>query len=354
MTWTSSRYRPELPVGRGGFSRVTRCIDGNLDRVVAVKELIDAADASRARDEVRALLGMRSRNVVQVFDLIPTDERGLAIVEEFVEGCDLAAHSRAELSVEAIRLVLWQLACGLADIHDAGFVHRDVTPANIRIQPDGVLKILDFGLARRVGEDSRTVGFKGTLYFAAPELCSAEEVTFGSEVDVYSFAMVSIYLTCGGVLPVELMRLPPLSIPGSCVDSLLRIGTSFTDVLLKAASLRPAERPTMKQLRAALEEELLRDKHQAIVGLGGAIHRLGAANRSARVGINGVGVAEVRYSGVSFIVTLVTGEVYVNNSPAVVGQVLPGSCVIVIGGPTRPSAQRAFITFDVSHPEVVL
>ena len=83
-----------------------------------------------------------------------------------------------------------QIASGIADIHDVNVIHRDVKPANMKIDNEEILKIIDFNLARDV-KDGKTHGFVGTRGYAAPEQYSASVAVFGLEVDVYALGVVA-------------------------------------------------------------------------------------------------------------------------------------------------------------------
>jgi len=139
----ADRYEPTGATSAGGMGEIIECIDLHLQRRVIIKRLQADIEARRLLDEQRALAKVRSKHVVQLYDIVElTDRRKTekAIVLEFIEGNNLGINSfkpdRDYLKV------LWQIAGGLKDIHAAGVIHRDIKPDNIRIDVEGVVKII--------------------------------------------------------------------------------------------------------------------------------------------------------------------------------------------------------------------
>ena len=219
----------------------------------------------------------------------------------------------------------------------------------------GLIKIFDFGLARDEGDDAKTKGFKGTFGFAAPELLSNDTVSFTPAIDTYAFG-ASIFILAGETIPECLQKFPPLP-PAPGYFSKLKnrsIPKDLADLLEKCLATAPADRPLMKEIRDELSRYLLRDKHQAMAVIGGNTSYLNSKIRKVSLKLPSVGSIEVTYNGLHFVVTAVSGETFINNSNVLVGSVIPSSCVVTFGGPHRFPSERAFVTFDVSNPEVVL
>lgn len=352
MVTLPERYRTVLGRVDGGFSRVYFCQDSHLDREVAIKFLKDPNEARRHLDELKALLQMRSKHVVQVFDIVGQADGSIGIVEERISGDDLWDSTLPRASVEDYLKTLWQVACGIADIHNANLVHRDIKPNNMKICPEGIVKIYDFGLARREGADAVTQGFVGTDGFAAPELYQTGSVAFTNAVDTYAFGATAAFLQTGAIPQGLRARGTPVS-PALIASLPLGIPKEIKEQLQLCLSFDPALRPSMTTVRDLLARYLLKDKHQALAVYGGT-RRLDASNRKVRLALTTIGTIEIEYDGLRFFVSYTNGEVFINNSPATVGMELPGSCVVALGSSQRRSSQRAFITFDVSNPEVVL
>ncbi len=149
---TLERYDVLSFVGQGGMGTVYAAYDPRLERKVAVKLLRGASDDPRQRArlvrEAKTLARLSHPNVVTVHDVWDV-EGELYIAMEFVQGQDLAQWQRQQRTWQQVRDVYLQAGEGLAAVHDAGLVYRDFKPANVmRRDEDGVVKLLDFGLAR--------------------------------------------------------------------------------------------------------------------------------------------------------------------------------------------------------------
>lgn len=335
----------------GGMAAVLPCRDTVLERKVAIKVMPGSAEVRRIRDELEALLKMRSNHVVQVYDILNLN-MDLAIVQEFIEGLDLFDDRSIPVDTNDYLKLLWQIASGLADIHSAGVIHRDIKPNNMKIDPEGVVKIFDFGLARDEGPSAATLGFVGTHGFAAPELYS-HHVNFTTAVDTYAFGATALFLGLR-TLPTELRNQPPV-LSGADYFSTLpyELGMDVIDILNACLQALPSRRPAMRDVRDLLATYLLRNKHRALVVFQRQASYLDAARPSVTLRLPSIGEIGIRYDGFNFLVNSVSGEVFINNAPVSAGDYLPGACVVALGGRER-GPSRTYITFDLSHPEIVL
>jgi serine/threonine-protein kinase len=150
---TISHYRILEKLGQGGMGVVYKAEDTKLRREVALKTLPDrfAEDTeriARLQGEARSLATLQHSNIASIYGLEEADDQCF-VVMELVEGEDLASRLRrgALPNGEALQIAL-QIAEGLEAAHENGIVHRDVKPGNVKVTPDGGVKILDFGLAR--------------------------------------------------------------------------------------------------------------------------------------------------------------------------------------------------------------
>lgn len=345
------RYQPTGESSAGGYGDVRFCVDQHLDRLVAIKTITDVAEEARLDDEIRALMLLRSKHVVQVFDLVKT-EGALGIVLEFIDGDDLLSSEIPYQSLESCLKVLWQVASGISDIHSKGVVHRDIKPNNMKLDAEGVVKIFDFGLSRPF-DDARTIGFKGTRGFAAPELILGGAVNFTSAVDVYAFGVMALLFSHRG-LPAELTTLPPSVAPQNVFQgSILDGRDDLTSMFVSCLDHNPDARPKASELRNSISRHLLFEKHQALAVMDGVAYYLNSSTRTARLKRGGIGEVMIKYDGLRFFFCEVSGEVYVNNKPAMMGAEIPSSCVVAIGAAHRGN-HRTYITFDVSNPEVTV
>jgi serine/threonine-protein kinase len=138
-------YEIERLLGAGGMGQVYKARDTRLGRHVAVKVLTEEFSSQFER-EARAISALNHPNICTLHDVGPN-----YLVMELVEGPTLAERmSRGAAPLEEALEIAWQVAGALQAAHDRGIIHRDLKPANIKITPDGVVKVLDFGLAKVV------------------------------------------------------------------------------------------------------------------------------------------------------------------------------------------------------------
>ncbi|APW62901.1 protein kinase domain-containing protein [Paludisphaera borealis] len=206
-----SHYLIDSEIGVGTFARVYLARDLQLDRPVALKIFRKDCPVtpSTVLAEARSAAALNHPNVSTIYAV--DDTAGLPIIAmEFVDGLSLAQVARARtLASDGLLDVSRQIAAGMAAAHDAGIVHGDLKPENIMLSEDGFVKILDFGLARRLHRiqamktDETTElgiaesgdGLFGTPRYLAPEQTRGEPASFAS--DVFSLGIVFYELTTG-------------------------------------------------------------------------------------------------------------------------------------------------------------
>ncbi|MDT9646354.1 serine/threonine-protein kinase [Pseudomonas sp. JV245A] len=344
----ANRYKTLETSDRGGMGEVLYCEDLHLQRQVVLKHLQPGVEARRLLDEQKALSKLRSKHVVQLYDIVTIPGKETphpAIVLEFIDGETLKAGSFSA-STEYLN-VIWQISCGLTDIHSQGIIHRDIKPGNIKVDGEGVVKIFDFGLSRN-DSAAETKSIIGTPIFMAPELWGDQTIAFNSSIDVYAFGVTCLALLTSD--PPSRLRMHPPSQPTweSFSSSFVGIPEEITKALHLCLSGDNNVRPTMLDVKLLLEKHLLKDRHRAVVVLNGKPNILDCNNR--RIALNAsVGSLTIDYDGLSFKVTNVTGAVYMNNTSISVGAEIPGCCVLTFG----TGSARVFVTFDVSNPEVM-
>lgn len=332
---------------------IIHCTDVHLNRPVVLKMLKDGEEDRRLLDEQKALIKIRSKHVVQLFDVVtiknPSGAK-TALVLEHINGDDLKFASFS--ANEHYLKTLWQIACGLVEIHREGVIHRDIKPNNIRVDVDGVVKILDFGLARSTGVAAHTVSVIGTPGFMAPELWGSSTISFDQSIDVYAFGVVALTLITtnvpGELVPAGLGRPQPLP-PGKLSQYLTGIPADVVSVIEKCLSYTPGNRPNMMEVEAVLRRHLLHNRHRALLVLDDKTHEINAKQPTATAKVGTLGAIGVLYNGTRFTISSLTGNVLVNNTALTVGDELPACCVIAFG----TGNSRRFVTFDVSNPEVM-
>lgn len=200
------RYEIVSSIGAGGMGQVYLARDVELGRRVALKVLpaqftLDEERILRFRREARAASALNHPNIVTVYDVGESGQTWF-IVTEFIEGETLRSrleHGRLQSDI-ALDIAL-QCARALATAHDAGIVHRDVKPENILVRSDGVVKIVDFGLAGtseeslEIGNDTYTRKVMGTPRYMSPEQARGERLDARS--DIFSLGAVLYEMIAG-------------------------------------------------------------------------------------------------------------------------------------------------------------
>jgi eukaryotic-like serine/threonine-protein kinase len=250
------RYRLGDRLGGGAAAEVYRALDERLQRPVAVKLFRGdaAAQLQRHEAEMRTLASLDHPSLVGVYDA-GTDEGSGApfLVMQLVEGSTLADELRnGPVPPDRAATYGAALADALAYVHERGFVHRDVKPANVLISGDGRVHLADFGIARLVdsAHETRTGDVLGTPGYFSPEQVVGEPV--GAPTDIYALGIVLIECVTGerpfegGPMEVALARVHrapdlPMSLPEQW------------RTLLRAMTLRePAQRPSAQTVADSL------------------------------------------------------------------------------------------------------
>ncbi len=202
MSKRIGKYEITAEIGRGGFSRVYRGFDPNVNRPVAIKVSTRESDPehlSRFRNEASAAGNLRHENIVTIHDY--GDDDGVPyLVMELLEGRDLHHIMRdgPKFSMLEKMQVMSQVAQGLHCAHLNGVVHRDIKPANVMVLADGTVKILDFGIARMTGEVSRLTqnGYLvGTPLYMSPEQLQGSDAD--ALCDVWAYGVLYFELLTG-------------------------------------------------------------------------------------------------------------------------------------------------------------
>ena len=198
----ANRYRIVDKIGKGGTAEVFRGVDHVLEREVAVKVLTERSDdvCRRFLLEAQSMARLNHPNIVAVYD-VGVDRNLSYIILEFVRGNTLKDVDRAKLSLESALALTIQLLEALQYAHDQGIIHRDIKPGNLMTTDDGLLKVMDFGLARRMSDMSnltRSSEIVGTIAYLPPERFLGKSGDKSS--DLYSVGVL-LYELLTGMLP---------------------------------------------------------------------------------------------------------------------------------------------------------
>ena len=159
-------YEILSPLGAGGMGEVYLAGDSKLDRKVAIKVLPESMTRDKERiarfeREAKLLASLNHPNIAAIHGFDDADEKRF-LVMEYVEGETLSERLKGgAMSVEDALDVAKQLAEALEAAHESGVIHRDLKPANVIIRPDGAVKVLDFGLAKAMVEETSGVADAG-------------------------------------------------------------------------------------------------------------------------------------------------------------------------------------------------
>lgn len=346
-----SRYVPNQGPQFGGFGQVVRCFDTVLNRQVVIKKIIHPAELHRIVDEVVALQKAKSKHVVEIYDVLVTDGgTNISIVEEYLPGQDLTAIAFDPANQIQFYKNAYQIAKAIEDIHAQDVVHRDIKHNNMKFDASGYIRIFDFGLAKIGPLPSSTVSVIGTPGYMAPELFQSPPI-IDKPVDVYAFGVLMFYLV-SGKMPNCARPWPALPVALTPSDSIAKFGIYnqiIANLIDQCLALNPSDRPSASRMRVALERQLLYGKHRATLVSAAATLTIDAINKPVQA-THGFNHIIIKYDGFDFLVTGIQGSAFINNRPAVLGDVLIGSHVITLG----ITAPRYFITFDESHPEVAI
>ena len=263
----NNRYQIIERVGVGGMAEVYRAQDNVLGRTVAVKVMLpqyaeDEQFTARFRQEAASAANLSSPYIVNVYDW-GQDSGTYYIVMEYVRGSDLktAIKQRGAINQRKVAEIGSQVCQALSVAHNMDIIHRDIKPQNIMVQPDGNVKVMDFGIARAKNSNAdKTGAVLGTAHYISPEQAQGKELTSAS--DIYSLGIV-MYESVTGQLPfdgpdavsVAMKQVQEMPVPPSQINP--SIDPSLEAIIMRAIEKDPANRfATAQEMRSALNDYL--------------------------------------------------------------------------------------------------
>jgi len=261
---TISHYKILEKLG-GGMGVVYKAQDLKLDRFVALKFLphhlsADEDEKKRFVHEAKAASALDHPNICTIYEIDETEDGRLFIVMAYYEGETLKKKvASSQLPVNSVIDIAIQIAQGLAKAHEHGIVHRDIKPANVMITKDGVVKILDFGVAKLAGQTrhTKTGATVGTVAYMSPEQTRGAEVDH--RTDIWALGVV-LYEMITGQLPFkgEYEQAVMYSIMNEAPEPITalrpEVPVTLEQVVAKAMAKDPEERyPHSEEMRRDLE-----------------------------------------------------------------------------------------------------
>lgn len=264
----ASRYELRAHLATGGMAAVFRGWDHRLCRPVAVKvlhqlESADPSDIERFRREARSTAALQSPYIVDVYDFF-RDDGCYYLVMELIEGINLKEHlaRNGPLAPEDAFPIAIQVCRALQVAHSHGFIHRDIKPQNILLEPSGLAKLADFGIVHipRARSFTSSGMVLGTADYISPE--QAQDGPLAPTTDIYSlgvvlYEMLTTLLPFTGTTPV-MVALQHASAPVPPLRSIRpEISPSVERVVMRALAKDPARRyPSAQAMAATLEQTL--------------------------------------------------------------------------------------------------
>jgi predicted Ser/Thr protein kinase len=248
---TFGRYRDAVILGRGGMGSVYRAVDPSLDRYVAIKVLTQRAPryVERFRREAQVLAKIAHPSIIRIYEIVGTDDDAgdPYIVMEYFDGQPLDhAVEQGPLSCAQVTSIVRQAAAGLRKAHENNVIHRDVKPANLMLSESGVVKILDFGIAKLRDAKVDLTGslVLGTPYYMSPE--QAMGLPIDARSDIYSLGLTAFHLITGrkpfeakSKVDVMLMQ---VKAPLPEIQKLARCDERVARIVEKMCAKKPADR----------------------------------------------------------------------------------------------------------------
>jgi serine/threonine-protein kinase len=246
-------YTIKQKLGEGGMATVYLAEHNILKQPVAIKILkeeyvFNENIRKRFLSEAKNMFKMTHPNIIKVTDLIDQED-GVAFVMEYIEGETLKEYleRKGKLTDEEIKKLFVQMLEAVSYVHEQNFVHRDIKPSNFMISPKGVVKLLDFGIAKNTDKTSAEYTQTGTMqnmgtpmYMSPEQIKSTKDVT--DQSDIYSLGVVLWQMVMGQKpYNTNLLSIPEIQV-AILKDKLAKTKTIWDELIDKATAKELQER----------------------------------------------------------------------------------------------------------------
>ncbi len=302
-----NQYRILSLLGEGGMGSVFLAHDTKLERKVAIKFLNDrlSKDTNRLNrffQEAKSASALNHPNIITVYEIGEVDDQPF-ITTEFIDGTTLNKYlSKETLKISEVLNIASQIGSALSSAHEAGIIHRDIKPENVMIRRDGIVKVLDFGLAKLTQEaieiDSEAVTraknltadgmILGTPQYMSPEQARGQKVD--PRTDIFSFGAM-LYEMISGRLPF------------SGINAIDTIGSILKD---DPKSLREFVPDISLELEDIVEKALRKDRDHRYQSINDLLADLNNAKRTIELDTNAGNTVSVKPQETRFTTSIAT------------------------------------------------
>jgi len=325
-------------IGSGGMGEVYKAYNPSLNRFAAVKILNEEIFAGRFKNEANIQASVNHPNIARLYEYTSCGNK-LCIVMEYVEGdcLDVIRRRNGKLSSAETENIIRQIVSALAYLHSKEIMHRDIKPQNFKVQPDGTVKMLDFGIAKNKNSPKLTqAGFVvGTMDYLAPEQFN-QQAALSS--DIWALAVMAYELVTG-YMPFESSN--PVALQASICKGM------YTSPALLC--------PDISEKLVTLIDKSLKVNPANRISAAGLENLLGKSSHSIRTGIHVNNKKVLLISGIAIILLLVF-LVWMNTDDKVIDEKKVDSSVEEnIKNEPGVKANTVLInTPGINHAEIIL
>lgn len=325
-------------IGSGGMGEVYKAYNPSLNRFAAVKILNEEIFAGRFKNEANIQASVNHPNIARLYEYTSCGNK-LCIVMEYVEGdcLDVIRRRNGKLSSAETENIIRQIVSALAYLHSKEIMHRDIKPQNFKVQPDGTVKMLDFGIAKNKNSPKLTqAGFVvGTMDYLAPEQFN-QQAALSS--DIWALAVMAYELVTG-YMPFESSN--PVALQASICKGM------YTSPALLC--------PDISEKLVTLIDKSLKVNPANRISAAGLENLLGKSSHSIRTGIHVNNKKILLISGIAIILLLVF-LVWMNTDDKVIDEKKVDSSVEEnIKNEPGVKANTVLInTPGINHAEIIL